>query len=291
MSARPEKDNVHHGWPSFLGVVSKETPASVKTSELSLLPIPKLVIPGLSDLRVRSDGDSTTLHSKLLPDLRLICTLHRNGDHHTTSDTVKPPPLLADTTDEKGEPSSAPSSTSVAPVPIGQTPSPSPPSNGGLVAWLQVVVQLVHRLQRHGCGSCRPYVLWVSAHGDLRQVSLRPLATTRLTMNADSYSKRPRPISAGLAIQSLIVLALGATVGPILRPGLLETVDLGGYIRSRIRTYDVVNLQGIRASCSSPRVRRWLWGKPSLRSPLAVVQPYFSSRLGLALGLAATGAR
>ncbi|KAL4734225.1 major facilitator superfamily domain-containing protein [Aspergillus similis] len=186
----------------------------------------------------------------------------------TTTDTVEPP--LTGSADEKGEPSSTPSSTSSAPIPTSQTPSPSQPPNGGLVAWLQVVGSWFIVFNTMGI---------ITTFGDYQAYYERGLIFEETSSN----------ISWIGSIQSLIVFAFGAVVGPIYDRGFLKLLILvgtfglvfGHMMLSICKEYwQVVLAQGFVVG---------LGGGCLFVPSLAVIQPYFSSRLGLALGLAATG--
>ncbi|KAJ5096084.1 hypothetical protein NUU61_005440 [Penicillium alfredii] len=151
------------------------------------------------------------------------------------------------------------------------TPAPSnPPPNGGSKAWLQVVGSWFMVFNTWGT---------IVMFGDYQAYY----------ENGTLFQQTSSNISWIGSIQSLMVFASGAVIGPIYDRGYLKLLLIVG-------TFGIVFGHMMLSLCQE------FWqvvlaqgfvvgiGGGCLFVPaLAVIQPYFSTRLGLAIGLAATG--
>ncbi|KAJ5171651.1 hypothetical protein N7492_004244 [Penicillium capsulatum] len=166
---------------------------------------------------------------------------------------------MADSAAEKGKAS-----------PSGPARRPDSPPNGGTAAWLQVVGSWFMVFNTMGI---------ITTFGDYQAYYERGTLFHQTSSN----------ISWIGSIQSLVVFAIGAVIGHIYDRGFLKLLILVG-------TFGLVFGHMMLSLCTeywqAVLAQGFVIGLGSgcLFVPaLAVVQPYFSSRLGLALGLASTG--
>ncbi|KAI1866409.1 hypothetical protein JX265_007710 [Neoarthrinium moseri] len=148
--------------------------------------------------------------------------------------------------------------------------APPAPPNGGLKAWLQVVGSWAIVFNTWGT---------IITFGDFQAFYERGTLFTESSSN----------ISWIGSIQSLMVFVVGAVIGPIYDRGYLKLLLLIG-------TFGIVFGHMMLSLCSeywqvvlSQGFVVGIGGGCLFVPALAVVQPYFSSRLGLALGIVATG--
>ncbi|RYO97491.1 hypothetical protein DL764_007294 [Monosporascus ibericus] len=174
-----------------------------------------------------------------------------------------------DTEKTNGQPGHQPKEDVEAAVSLTPGPVPPPP-NGGSKAWLQVLGSWMMMFNTWGT---------IITFGDYQAYYER----------GSLFNESSANISWIGSIQSLMVFIIGAVIGPIYDRGYLKLLLLvgtfglvfGHMMLSLCTEYwQVVLAQGFVVG---------IGGGCIFVPALAVVQPYFNSRLGLALGVVATG--
>ncbi|RYO86623.1 hypothetical protein DL766_003516 [Monosporascus sp. MC13-8B] len=174
-----------------------------------------------------------------------------------------------DTEKVNGQAGHPPKDDAEAAVPLPRGPDQAPP-NGGSKAWLQVL------------GS---WMIVFNTWGTIITFGGYQAYYERVSLFDESSAN----ISCIGSIQSLMVFIIGAVIGPIYDRGYLKLLLVVGTfglvfghttLSLPTEYWQVVLAQGfvVGIGCGCIFV-----------PALAVVQPYFSSRLGLALGVVATG--